>query len=130
MKPAKYIWEVVKDIIALAVILGAFSVANTKFETVVIAMLVFIYLTLTAYFMGWGKLNFAFLDFFIKNEQNMRKLLKEKISEYEEEAENEAFKKYTDMKDKTEKLAFINAIYIFIAYLITLFILITSTLAS
>lgn len=130
MKLTKYIWAGVKDVTSLLVLFGAFSVAQTKFETVVIAMLALIYLSVSAYFMAMGKLNFVFIDFFIKGEQSMRKLLKQELDEYEKETENEDVKKYNQQKNETEKLSMINGIFIYIAYLVTLFVLVTTTLSN
>jgi hypothetical protein len=38
-----YAWKVVRELVYLAIVLGVFSVANSRFETVVIGMLILIY---------------------------------------------------------------------------------------
>jgi len=118
-KTLSYIWEVVKNLIALFVILGILSVAYTSFEKVVVCGLVLIYLSIISIssVLGIEQLNFMqALDFEFKR---IRKLLKEDLSEYEKEAEERA----NNTKNKITIKFYINGIFNFIFYLIVIFTL-------
>ena len=54
MKILGIIWKIIINIITVAVILGIFSVASTQFETIVLAVLVLIYLSLWTFTALWG----------------------------------------------------------------------------
>ena len=54
MKTLGIVWKVIINIITVAVVLGIFSVAYTEFETVALAVLVLIYLSLGTFTAIWG----------------------------------------------------------------------------
>src|ERR1035437_7092081 len=54
MKTLSIVWKVIINIITIADVLGIFSIASSKFETIVLAVLVLIYLSLGTFTAIWG----------------------------------------------------------------------------
>jgi hypothetical protein len=93
-------WFLVRNIATILIALGAFSVANNSFETIVIAGLVLIIINIDAYGRTWGMTQI------------------EKSAPDKKDAE--AFDEYSKNKKFIEKRFFISTICAYIIYLITI----------
>ncbi len=124
MKTLGIIWSIVKNIITVAVVLGIFSVANTNFESVSLAVLVLIYLSISTFSTLTGLHQVEFSKVLNREFKDIKKLLAQDEEDYE----------YTkEERKETEKQEFnllikvwINGIFQTIIYIITLYNLLVS----
>lgn len=100
-KNIKRVWFVIRSFLALVVVVGAFSIAETKFETIVIAGLIIIILSLETYARTWGMI-----------------YMEEKTPNREDK---EAFEKHASEKVSLEKKIFANTMFSYLIYLIAIF---------
>lgn len=134
MKTLGIIWKVIINIITIAVVLGIFSIASSKFETIVLAVLVLIYLSLSTFTAIWGLHQIEFGEAL----QKQLDLIKRKlgITRYYEEYGNDddgftdKFEKEmeTEAKEKKKTLMikfYINVGFQTIIYIIALYNLLT-----
>lgn len=133
MKKVGYIWKIIINIITLIVVSAIFSAATTKFETIVFAILVLIYLN-TAGFMAVWALNHIEFSEAVNNEfKDIKKLLGfksdgkgEDEEDYTEEYKEEMKKEKEDAKRNMMIKFYINIGFQFIIYVIALYNLITA----
>ena len=109
LKKIKSIWFITKNIITLFVALGAFSVASTRFETIVVAGLLIIILNMDAYAKIW--------------------MMAHAEDNAPDKENKEAFDEYLKGKELTEKIIFISTMFSYLIYLITIFNLVVATLS-
>ncbi len=149
MKILGIIWKVVENIITIAIVLGVFSIASNKFETVVLAILVIIYISITTYFALLGLQQITFAEVLDKQFKDIKKLIKnpkrylekeeldkmqnileldqdyfslpQEIDEYEKEAQKER----AEMKNKIIIKFYISACFQFVIYIFALYKLIS-----
>lgn len=150
MKILGIIWKVIENIITATVVFGIFSIASTKFETVVLAVLVIIYISITTYFALLGLQQITFGEALDKELKDIKKLIKnpkrdlakeemdkirntlgfnddfvselpQEIDEYEKEAQKEKAEKKNNIMIKF----YINAGFQFIIYILALYKLIS-----
>ena len=152
MKTLSIVWKVITNIITVAVVLGIFSVAYTEFETVVLAVLVLIYLSLWTFTALWGLHQIEFgealenefkgikdlINFKNNDNTEINKRMLDDISydlpiktpdEYKKEIENDEkeIRKERAEKKKTLMIKFyINAGFMTITYIIALYNLLTA----
>lgn len=124
MKTLGIIWSVVKNIITLAVVLGIFSVASTNFETVILAVLVLIYLSILTFSTLMGLHQVEFGKALNREFKDIKKLLSQDDEgyEYTKEERKETEKQELNLLIKV----WINGIFQTIIYIITLYNLLTS----
>jgi DNA-binding transcriptional MerR regulator len=151
MKTLGIVWKVIINIITTAVVLGIFSIASSKFETIVLAVLVLIYLSITGFSTIWALRQIEFSEALDKELKDIKKLIKDpkgdlakeemdkirntlgfnddfvselpqEIDEYEKEAQKERAE-----NKKTLMIKFyINAGFQTLIYIITLYNLLTA----
>jgi len=152
MKTLGIVWKVIINIITVAIVLGIFSIASSKFETIVLVVLVLIYLSLGTFTTIWGLHQIEFGEALDKELKDIKKLIKnpkrylekeemdktrnilgflnddfvselpQEIDEYEKEVEKERAE-----KKKTLMIKFyINAGFQTITYIIALYNLLTA----
>lgn len=107
MKKIGYKWLVVKNTLALLVIIGAFSNASADFETTMIAGLVLIYLSVESFFMLWAE---------------------SQLGKAPSSQDKEAFDRYCEVANIEEKKMLINSGFVLIAYVIALAMLVVAIL--
>ena len=112
-----YTWTIIVNLITIGVVFAIYDNVYASFEVIVVSLLILIYLSFKSFSMIYGKI-ITENAFAIDNEfKRIRKLLKEEPDEYEMEEIQEAKKKV----DKAMVKMYINAGFLFIIYLITLF---------
>lgn len=117
LKWLSYAWTVVINLIVIGVVLAIYDRVYRSFEVIIVSLLILIYLGFQSFSMVYSK-TIAETAFALDNEfKRIRRLLKEEPDEYELEELQEAKKKV----DKAMIKMYINAIFIFIIYLIALF---------
>ena len=117
-----YIWLVVKDLFAFAIILAVFNSATTSFETLLFSLLVLIYLSVEGFFSSYGYKT-AQTTMGLANELlQIKKLLK--YQENEEEVEKR--EKALVLFQKLDTCAVIHSVFLLIFFLITLAKLLSS----
>ena len=152
MKTLSIVWKVIINIITVAVVLGIFSIASSKFETIVLAVLVLIYLSLGTFTAIWGLHQIEFSEALdnefkaiknlinLKNSDNteINKRMLDDISydlpiktpdEYKKEIENDEKEIRTERAEKKKTLMikfYINAGFMTITYIIALYNLLTA----
>ena len=111
-----YIWLVVKDLIALGIIIGVFSFASNYFEVVIFSLLVLIYLSIEGFFSTYGYKTMQ-TNLALSNELlQIKKLLK-----YEEnEGEKDKREKVVEIYNKLETHVYIHSFFLLIFFLIAL----------
>lgn len=144
MKILGIVWRVIANILTISIVLGIFSVTSNQFETVVLSVLIFIYLSIWGFMTSWGMYQLKFseaLDSEFKaikkhlnipdnsNETVKRRIamisfpeLSSEENEYEKEAQIEREKIKKDMTIKF----YINSGFQTIIYIITLYHLLTA----
>lgn len=119
----RYIWEVVRGIIMLIIIFGSLSlVSQSKFETISVAILLLIYLSIARFFTYWAAQTMKFGQNFAVLQINIAKILNR-----ERELSETDNKEYEDLKAdvRGEFIASsISKIFNFLGYLLILVILI------
>lgn len=108
MKKLKYAWLIVRNLVMLLVVFGAFAVANTGFETIVVAGLILIILNLDGMFRIW--------------------LMSRREDKTPNKDDKEVFDQYIALKEEVEGKELISSIFSYIAYLVTIFVLIVTAL--
>ena len=152
MKILGIVWKVIINIITVCVTISIFSVASSKFETVVLAVLVLIYLSVWTFMALWGLRQIEFGEALvnefkvIKNLINLKDANNTEINkrilddieydlpiktteEYERDIENDEneIKKEIEEKKKTLMVKFyINAGFQTLIYIITFYNLLTA----
>lgn len=128
MKSLGYIWKVIINIITVIIVLGIFSIASTDFETVVFAVLILIYLSITGFSTIWGLQQMDFGEAL----QKELDLIKTKLGiilyddeDYTEEYKKELEKEREEKKNNTMIKFYINAGFQVIIYIISLYYLLT-----
>jgi hypothetical protein len=117
-----YVWSVLGEIVYLSVILGAFSAASSKFESIVFAALVLIYNSTTVAVRGVG---LASLTLLYRVEENLGQIGRALKLRMPVGPANEVARQVT----KTATIAIIHNISIGIGSLIALWHLVTAILA-
>lgn len=111
-----YIWLVIKDLIALGIIIGIFSFASNFFETITFSLLILIYLSVEGFFSSYGYKTMQMTLALVNEMLQIKKLLK-----YQEtEEEKEKLEKAAEMFNKLEAHVHIHSIFLFIFFLIAL----------
>ncbi len=148
MKTLGIIWNVIVNIITVAIVWGIFSIASTNFETIVIAVLVLIYLSMQTFASGLSLSQLKFMEALdaefrkvkkiIKNDVDREELMKEAqtldqinnimttpLTEKEKE-EKEEREKITKVIQKQTTEFYINAVFQVIIYIIALYHILTA----
>lgn len=112
-----YTWTIIVNLITIGVVLAIYDSVYASFETIVVSLLIFIYLSFRGFLILYGK-TIAETAFALDGEfKRIRRLLKDELDDSETEEVQEAKKKV----DKSIVKMYINAVFLFIIYLITLF---------
>lgn len=120
MKYLSYIWTVFTNLIVLFVALTIFGSAYSSFETIVFSLLVLIYITLISFTGVYGQAKSKELFAMHGEFRRLRNLLKEKMGEDDEEFETEEIKRAQDNAKRDEVKFYINAVFLFLIYIIVL----------
>lgn len=112
-----YAWTVIVNLITIGVVFAIYDNVYASFEIIVVSLLILIYLSFQSFSMIYGKITTANAFILDGEFKRIRKLLKDEPDEYEVEEIQEAKKKV----DKAMIKMYINAGFLFIIYLITLF---------
>lgn len=116
-----YGWSALVGAIKVGIVLGAFSVSKTKFETVVVAFLILIYQVIEG---GNGDLHIFMLlsmDEFRVASKRIRRLLKEEMPDEVAEREMEEERTLEKTSHRTVVLNLIQAVFSLIIFAITIF---------
>jgi hypothetical protein len=70
-----YIWSVIRALIFIGIAIGCLEVAENRFEKIVVALLVLLYIELTSQFMTWGRAIAELTVIVQNNVVEIRKLL-------------------------------------------------------
>jgi len=114
-----YIWTVIVNLITIGVVFAIYDNVYDSFEIIVVSLLILIYLGFQSFSMIYNKTMIE-TAFVLDGEfKRIRRLLKNEPNEYKTKKIQEAKKK----ADKAMVKMYINSIFLFIIYLITLFYL-------
>jgi hypothetical protein len=114
-----YAWVVIINLITIGVVLAIYDKVYKSFEIIVISILILIYLSFQSFLMIYSQ-TITVTAFGLGIEfKRIRRLLKDEPDKYEKEEIQETKKKV----DKAAIKMHINALFLFIIYLITLFYL-------
>lgn len=91
-KVFQYFWTIFKALIAIVVAVGCFSVAEGKFQTVVVGILVAIYAQVVTSYMLWGRMKVAETVSFSEQFVTVRRLLNDQQTDEETASAAEAIK--------------------------------------
>ena len=120
---SKYIyvgWEVFKGLIQIGIVLAVFGIADSKFQTVVFALLIMTYngLVGAASFRGYFELQtLAALN---EEFERLRRLLKQQLGNFDEGEQSEQTRKMIKAADKFSAPFFIQATFVFVTWVIAL----------
>ncbi len=142
MKTLGIVWKVITNIITIAVVLGIFSIASSKFETIVLAVLVLIYLSITGFSTIWALRQIEFAEALDNEFKGIKQLLnKNAINEFNkindlldnpiekpeiDEYEKEAIEARAESKKTLMIKFYINAGFQTLIYIIALYNLLTA----
>lgn len=125
MKILKYVWTIIVNIITLFIACGVFSVANNSFESIVLAVLVLIYLSISSFSAVWALSHLEFVEALDNEFRGIRKLINTDKKADDEEFEKEA-REVREKKKNTAMIKFyINIAFQCIIYLIALYNLVS-----
>lgn len=125
MRVLGHIWTAIKGIIALSIAVAIFGVANTSFETVVLAILVLIYLSIGSFMAVYGLTQSEILQALANDLEAIKKLIK-KDTKGETDDDKEERAEAESKKSKVTTDFYINTGFSIIIYIITLFKLISA----
>ncbi len=115
-----YGWTITVNIFIVFVVLAIFNSIYGTFETVIVSIAIFIYLNLNSFSSVWGFQKQEELFGLIEEFKKIRKLLKEKTNEYDEEYEKEELEKVKSKSKKQRVKFYINIGFAALIYIITL----------
>lgn len=115
-----YLWNVLVNIFTIIVVLSIFSKVHSSFETIVLSIAVLIYIQLVTFSSIWGLQTQT--ELFALNEEfkRMRRLMKEQLSDDDEEYEKEQLDESKAKFEKQQVKFYINGIFAFIVYIIAI----------
>lgn len=75
----KYAWDVFIHIATIAIVLAIFSITTSQFETIVLAVLILIYLSVESFISLWGMFQVTLLDFQNNQFRAIKRLLQKDV---------------------------------------------------
>lgn len=117
-----YVWTVTLDVVSLIVLVGIFNSTSDNQQRLVLALLMLIYLAIRTLGIGLGIMIMKQLTGLQEEFQRLRELLNEEVGKDELEQAKETKK----IIDKGAKKTVIDSIFLTIAYLFTLWMIVTS----
>lgn len=130
MKTLKIIWRIIINIITLAIVISIFSIASTKFESTVLAVLVIIYLNIIGFSQVWALGHLEAKDQLDKFVVEIKKLLNRDIPQEVDGYVDEYMKEIKEKEAEAMKIMmikfYINIGFQFIIYVITILKLISA----
>jgi hypothetical protein len=116
-----YTWQVVTGVFQVGIVLGVFSVAKTRFETIVFALIILTYQTIRSHFQGLGTALLGSVTVFREESMTIRRLLKERTPETIAERENEEGRELEKATHRTQISTLIQTVFSLIVWAIALF---------
>lgn len=111
MKIFEYIFKIISRLGIIAIVIAIFSIASTPFQTVVLAILILIYLTIVTFMDLWKKSQIAFAEALDVEFEIIKRTL----------AHAEGFKERVKTKGYEDFVNTIDAICIFVTFLIIVY---------
>lgn len=119
MKTLKIIWAIILNLVTFFVILAVFGVAQTRFEKIVIAILLLIYLQVISFYSFWARTTFGIAVVMDNEFKQLKQFHKPEIYM---ESDNSAEEK---LKNSSTEY-WINMCFILVFFLIALLNIITN----
>ncbi len=116
MKMAGYLWQIVKNILIVLIIIGIYDSIYDSFEIIVVSLLIVIYCDIRGFLMLYGITNLSFIVWLSEEFKKVRVLLKEIPNEYEED-ERQRLKV---MNQKNMPKFYINVGFLLLIFLIAI----------
>jgi hypothetical protein len=115
-----YAWSVLKGLIRIAVVIAVFGIADSKFQTVVFALLIMTYNGLEGAVSSQGYLTLQMVTALNEEFARLRRLMKERLSSFDEEIQSEETQKLIKAANKSTVQYFIHGIFVSITWVIAL----------
>jgi hypothetical protein len=115
-----YAWSVLKGLIRIAVVIAVFGIADSKFQTVVFALLIMTYNGLEGAASSQGYLILQMVTALNEEFARLRRLMKERLSSFDEEIQSEETQKLINAANKSTVQYFIHGIFVSITWVIAL----------
>ena len=126
MQTIKIIWALFWNLVTVAIYAGMLSVTNTKFETIVVAGLALIYVTILYYASSIVRLQMVQARMSVGHYIEIAKIVGDEEKQVEtselEEDTNETWKEY----EKKNVIYYINMFFVFLIWLISVLAIISS----
>jgi len=115
-----YAWTIIVNIITIIIVIAIFNSTYNSFESIIICIAILIYINLITFSSLWGWQKQIELFAFNEEFKKIRLLLKEKINEDDDEYEKEKLEKAKSQFKKQQVKFYINIVFAFIIYTITI----------